>query len=64
MAEVCSPRGKFGVSKGEEEIGIIVLQVRSLASLVMQASFSLVEVDILELLSFPCPGVGIFNTSI
>ena len=30
----------------------------------MQVSGSLVEVDILELLRFPCPGVGICHASI
>ena len=35
-----------------------------MASLVMQVSGSLVEVDILELSRFPCPGVGICHTSI
>ena len=33
--------------------------MRSVAGLVIQASGSLVESDILEMLRFPCSGVGI-----
>ena len=36
--------------------------VESVAGLVMQASGSLVEVDILELSESPWPGVGSFHT--
>ena len=35
-----------------------------MAGLVMPASGSLVEVDILDVSKFPCPGVGICHTSI
>ena len=38
--------------------------MRSVVGLVMQASGGLVEVDILELSRFPCPGVGLCHTSI
>ena len=39
-------------------------KVRSVAGLVIPVSGSLVEVDILELLTFPCHVVGICHTSI
>ena len=38
--------------------------MRSVAGLVMQVSGNLVEVDIKELLRFPCRGVDIFCTSV
>ena len=40
-----------------------ILEVRSVACLLLQASGSLFEVNILELSEFPRPGVGILHTS-
>ena len=51
--------GRMRTTKSEH-----ILQVKSVAGLVMQASGNQNEVDILELSMFPCHGVGICHTSI
>ena len=48
----------YYIRSGRKKVIIDQIQERSVTGLVIQASGSLVEVDITELSKFPCPGVG------